>query len=63
MSRVGYVCIEESFDIILNMGCGGGAVYGSRKSAMAEGVNIMFSYFTESLITDKSIYKHGIYIR
>ena len=26
MSSVGYVCIEESFDTIFNMGCGGGAL-------------------------------------
>ena len=46
MSRVGYVCIEESFDTIFNIGCGGG-VYstphpmdnGSRKSVMDERVN------------------------
>ena len=42
---VGYVCIEESFDTIFNMGCGEGGVqrpppmdYGYRKSAMDERV-------------------------
>ena len=47
ISRVGYVCIEESFDTIFNMACGGSVqrppapmAYGSRKSAMAERVKL-----------------------
>ena len=35
MSRVGYVCMEESVDTIFDMGCGGGAY-----SAMDEKVKL-----------------------
>ena len=37
ISRVGYVCIEESFDTIFNMD------YGSRKSAIDERVKMFLS--------------------
>ena len=34
---VGYVCIEESFDTIFNMGCGGGESYSEKIGHGREG--------------------------
>ena len=48
-SGVGYVCIEESFNTIFNMGYGGSTAspppmdYGSGKSAMDERVNFLLT--------------------